>query len=130
MVNKAEEEEVFSDFVTEAPEAALDPTAAPEPVMPIGTAVPVGADAYDFKEYDLKEYDVTGLDKNQYEYGAYDEFGHVAPNPTASYEDAFGPGVAAETDIDETEVNSEVSMDPSRAANGGAVLGLLVTHPY
>ncbi|KAA0704669.1 Collagen alpha-1(XI) chain [Triplophysa tibetana] len=113
--SQAEEEEVFSDFFTDVPEAALDPTAAPEPVMPSGTAEPVGVDTYDFKEYDLKEYDLTGPNKNQYEYGAYDEFGRVAPNPTANYEDFFGPGVAAETDIDETEVKSEVG--------GGAVLG-------
>lgn len=86
--------------------------------MPSGTAEPVGVDAYDFKEYDLKEYDVTGLDKNQYEYGAYDEFGRVAPNPTATYKDAFGPGVAAETDIDQTEVKSEVSMDLARDLRG------------
>uniref|UniRef100_A0A8C2KD55 Collagen, type XI, alpha 1a n=1 Tax=Cyprinus carpio TaxID=7962 RepID=A0A8C2KD55_CYPCA len=97
--NQAVEEEVFSDYVTEMAQAGLDPTAAPEAALPSGTADPVGVDAYDFKEYDLKEYDVTGLDKNQYEYGAYDEFGNVAPNPTSNYEDSFGPGVAAETDI-------------------------------
>uniref|UniRef100_A0A8C1BWY3 Collagen, type XI, alpha 1a n=1 Tax=Cyprinus carpio carpio TaxID=630221 RepID=A0A8C1BWY3_CYPCA len=106
----AVEEEVFSDYVTEMAQAGLDPTAAPEAALPSGTADPVGVDAYDFKEYDLKEYDVTGLDKNQYEYGAYDEFGNVAPNPTSNYEDSFGPGVAAETDIAETEVNGSESV--------------------
>ncbi len=106
------EEEVFGDYVTEMAQAGLDPTPAPEAVLPSGTADPVGVDAYDFKEYDLKEYDVTGLDKNQYEYGPYDEFGNVAPNPPSNYEDSFGQGVAAETDIAETEVTSDVSIDP------------------
>lgn len=106
------EEEVFSDYVTETAQAGLDPTSAPEAALPSGTTDPVGVDAYDFKEYDLNEYDVTGLDKNQYEYGAYNEFGNVAPNPTSNYEDSFGPGVAAETDIAETEVTSDVSIDP------------------
>lgn len=106
------EEEVFSDYVTETAQAGLDPTVAPEAVLPSGTADPIGVDAYDFKEYDLKEYDVTGLDKNQYEYGGYDEFDNAAPNPTSTYEDSFGPGVAAETNIDETEVTSDVSITP------------------
>ncbi len=108
------EEEVFGDYVTEMAQAGLDPTTAPEAVLPSGTADPVGVDAYDFKEYDLKEYDVTGLDKNQYEYGPYDEFGNVAPNPPSNYEDSFGQGVAAETDIAETEVTSDVSIDPQK----------------
>lgn len=115
------EEEVFSDYVTEMAQAGLDPTDAPEAALPRGTADPVGVDAYDFKEYDLKEYDVTGLDKNQYEYGAYDEFGNVAPNPTSNYEDSFGPGVAAETDIAETEVTSDVSIDPQMRVSSSTV---------
>lgn len=114
------EEEVFGDYVTETSQAGLDVTAVPEAVLPSGTVDPVGVDEYDFKEYDLKEYDVTGLDKNQYEYGAYDEFGNAAPNPTSTYEDSFGPGVAAETDIAETEVTSDVSIPLPQ--NEGVVL--------
>uniref|UniRef100_A0A8C1UKB2 Collagen, type XI, alpha 1a n=1 Tax=Cyprinus carpio TaxID=7962 RepID=A0A8C1UKB2_CYPCA len=122
----AVEEEVFSDYVTEMAQAGLDPTAAPEAALPSGTVDPVGVDAYDFKEYDLKEYDVTGLDKNQYEYGAYDEFGNVAPNPTSNYEDSFGPGVAAETDIAETEVTSDVSMTPKWSRPALRLVKLLI----
>uniref|UniRef100_A0A8C2J4I9 Collagen, type XI, alpha 1a n=1 Tax=Cyprinus carpio TaxID=7962 RepID=A0A8C2J4I9_CYPCA len=116
--NQAVEEEVFGDYVTETSQDGLDQSAVPEAALPSGTADPTGVDTYDFKEYDLKEYDVTGLDKNQYEYGVYDEFGNVAPNPTSAYEDSFGPGVAAEKDIAETEVTSDVSIDPPNEDDG------------
>uniref|UniRef100_A0A8C1GCV7 Collagen, type XI, alpha 1a n=1 Tax=Cyprinus carpio TaxID=7962 RepID=A0A8C1GCV7_CYPCA len=129
--NQAVEEEVFSDYVTEMAQAGLDPTAAPEAALPSGTADPVGVDAYDFKEYDLKEYDVTGLDKNQYEYGAYDEFGNVAPNPTSNYEDSFGPGVAAETDIAETELGGGAALGQKGEKGEPAVIepGMLIEGP-
>ncbi|KAL7887726.1 hypothetical protein AOLI_G00054470 [Acnodon oligacanthus] len=109
--NEAVEEDIVDHFVPELAQTGLDPTAGPEPTQPIST----GSDAYDFKEYDLKEYDVNELDKSQYEFGAYDEFGNVAPNPTATYEDEFGLGVPAETDVEETQVGTDVG--------GGAFLG-------
>uniref|UniRef100_A0A3B4BR04 Fibrillar collagen NC1 domain-containing protein n=1 Tax=Pygocentrus nattereri TaxID=42514 RepID=A0A3B4BR04_PYGNA len=104
--NEAVEEEIVDHFVPEPAQTGLDPTAGPEPTQPVAT----GADAYDFKEYDLKEYDVNELDKSQYEFGAYDEFGNAAPNPTATYEDEFGLGVPAETDVEETQVGTDVSI--------------------
>uniref|UniRef100_A0A672LF89 Collagen, type XI, alpha 1a n=1 Tax=Sinocyclocheilus grahami TaxID=75366 RepID=A0A672LF89_SINGR len=129
--NQAVEEEVFSDYVTETAQAGLDLTAAPEAALPSGTADPIGVDAYDFKEYDLKEYDVTGVDKNQYEYGAYDEFGNVAPNPTSNYEDSFGPGVAAETDIAETELGGGAALGQKGEKGEPAVIepGMLIEGP-
>ncbi|KAJ3611614.1 hypothetical protein NHX12_021629, partial [Muraenolepis orangiensis] len=79
-----------------------EPTAAPEAE---GRADRGEEEAYDFNQYDLKEYDLGGADGKAFDYGAYDEFGTaVLPDPTASYRDEVGPGVAAETDFSESAV--------------------------
>uniref|UniRef100_A0A4W4FTZ0 Collagen, type XI, alpha 1a n=1 Tax=Electrophorus electricus TaxID=8005 RepID=A0A4W4FTZ0_ELEEL len=103
--NEAVEEEVVGEAVPEPAQTGLDPMGTPEAPQPSTTGVPEATDPYDLKEYDLKEYDMSEFDKSQYEFGAYDEFGNAAPNPTSIYEDTFGPGVPAETDVEETQVN-------------------------
>ncbi|KAK0134735.1 Collagen alpha-1(XI) chain [Merluccius polli] len=107
---KAVEEEVVEEvgvatggnLYTEAlPATFQEPTVAPETAGRADTE-----EAYDFKQYDLKEYDLGGgADRKVYDYGAYDEYGTaVLPDPTASYHEEVGPGVAAETDVSESAV--------------------------
>ncbi|KAI4896276.1 hypothetical protein NFI96_020229 [Prochilodus magdalenae] len=113
--NEAVEEEIVGYSVKDTSQTGLDPTAGPEPTQPVVT----GTDAYNFKEYDLEEYDVNELDKSQYEFGAYDELGNVAPNPTPAYEDEFGRRVAAEKEVEETQVGTDVSITPGRQSKPG-----------
>lgn len=87
-------------------QVGADPTVAVETVVPVDTKEKVDPthDVYEFKEYDLKEYDTAEFDKT-YDYGNTN-FGYPDPKPTsAAYEEEFGPGVPAETDIRESNVS-------------------------
>lgn len=103
--------EIVDDYITGMEQVGADPTVAVETELPVETVVPVDTkekvdpapDVYEFKEYDLKEYDTGELE--MYDYGNPD-YGHRDPKPTSAvYEEEFGPGVPAETDIRESNVS-------------------------
>lgn len=102
----------MDDYITGMEQVGADPTVTVETVVPVETVIPVDTkekadpapDTYDFKEYDLKEYDTEEFD-NTYVYGNHN-FDHPDPKPTsAAYEEEFGPGVPAETDVRESNVS-------------------------
>ena len=124
------EEEIVDDYITGVEQVGAEPTTGAEtdykgPVGgeedykgPVGAEEdvkgPVGAeedvkgpvdgDAYGFQEYDMKEYDNKGLD----DYGSY---GPDDVKPTeAAYDDDFGPGIPAQTDIRESDVRPPDSL--------------------
>lgn len=87
-------------------QVGADPTVEVETVVPVSTKEKAdpAPDVNEFKEYDLKEYDTEEFDKT-YDYGNHN-FGHPDPKSTPSaYEEEFGPGVPAETDIRESNVS-------------------------
>lgn len=95
--------EIVDDYITGMEQVGADPTVAVETELPVETVVPVDTkekvdpdpDVYEFKEYDLKEYD----------YGNHN-YGDPDAKPTSAvYEEEFGPGVPAETDIRESNVS-------------------------
>lgn len=97
----------MDDYITGIEQVGAEPTIRVETVVPVDTKEKVdpAPDEYEFKEYDLKEYDTEEFDKT-YAYGDHN-FGHPDPKPTsAAYEEEFGPGVPAETDIRESNVSS------------------------
>lgn len=103
--------EIVDDYITGMEQVGADPTVAVETELPVETVVPLDTkekvdpapDMYEFKEYDLKEYDTEEFEK--YDYGNHN-YGHPDPKPTSAvYEEEFGPGVPAETDIRESNVS-------------------------
>uniref|UniRef100_A0A8C4IEC6 Collagen, type XI, alpha 1b n=1 Tax=Dicentrarchus labrax TaxID=13489 RepID=A0A8C4IEC6_DICLA len=99
--------EIVDDYITGVEQVGVDPTAAVETAAPVDNQEKVdpGTDVYEFKEYDLKEYDNKEFVEKPYEYGDYGDYGPTDGKPTsATYEDEFGPGVPAETDIRESSV--------------------------
>ena len=114
------EEEIVDDYITGVEQVGAEPTAGAETDYkgPVGAEEdvkgpvvteedvkgPVDGDAYGFQEYDMKEYDNKGLD----DYGSY---GPADAKPTeAVYEDEFGPGIPAQTDIRESDVRPSDSL--------------------
>lgn len=108
----------MDDYITGVEQVGVDPTAAVETAAPVDNQEKVdpGTDVYEFKEYDLKEYDNKEFVEKPYEYGDYGDYGPTDAKPTsATYEDEFGPGVPAETDIRESSVSAgAVSSDGGR----------------
>lgn len=105
------EGEIVDDYITGVEQVGVDPTVAVETAAPVDTQEKVDAatDVYEFKEYDLKEYDNKEIVEKPYEYGDYGDYGPTDAKPTsATYEDEFGLGVPAETDIRESNVSAEV----------------------
>lgn len=112
----------MDDYITGVEQVGVDPTAAVETVAPVDTheKVDPATDVYEFKEYDLKEYDNKEFVEKPYDYGDYGDYDPIDAKPTsAAYEEEFGPGVPAETDIRESSVSAG-------AAWGGGVWRLMV----
>lgn len=92
----------MDDYITGVEQVGVDPTIAVETAAPVDPKEKVdpATDVYEFKEYDLKEYDHKEFVEKPYEYGDYGDYGTADTKPTsATYDDEFGPGVPAETDI-------------------------------
>lgn len=98
----------MDDYITGVEQVGVDPTNAVETAAPVDPVEKVdpATDVYEFKEYDLKEYDNKEVIEKPYDYGDYGDYG--AKPTSATYEDEFGPGVPAETDIRESNVSVEV----------------------
>uniref|UniRef100_A0A672YZK6 Collagen, type XI, alpha 1b n=1 Tax=Sphaeramia orbicularis TaxID=375764 RepID=A0A672YZK6_9TELE len=106
------EEEIVDDYITGVEQVGADPTVAVETAAPVDPKenVDPGTEIYEFKEYDLKNYDNKEFVEKAYEYGNYDDYGTTDGKPTsATYEEEFGPGVPAETDIRESSVSGCVA---------------------
>lgn len=107
----------MDDYITGAEEVGVDPTVAVEAAAPVETKdkVDPATDAYEFKEYDLKEYDNKQFVEKPYDYGDYGDYGPTDTKPTSvTYEEEFGPGVPAETDIRESSVSTGVIRSECR----------------
>lgn len=103
------EEEIVDDYITGAEEVGVDPTVPVKSATPGETQEKVdpNTDIYEFKEYDIKEYDNKQSVEKPYEYGDYGDYGPTDAKPTSvTYEEEFGPGVPAETDIRESSVSA------------------------
>lgn len=114
------EEEIVDDYITGVEQVGVDPTVAVETAAPVDTPEKVdpATDVYEFKEYDMKEYDNKQFVEKPYEYGDYGDYGTADAKPTsATYEEEFGPGVPAETDIRESSVSAGVVR--SHTGRGG-----------
>lgn len=101
----------MDDYITGVEQVGVDPTVAVETAASVDTQdkVDPATDAYEFKEYDLKEYDNKEFVEKPYDYGDYGDYGPTHAKPTsAAYEEEFGPGVPAETDIRESSVSAGV----------------------
>ncbi|KAG7270506.1 hypothetical protein CRUP_005055 [Coryphaenoides rupestris] len=131
------EEEIVDDYITGVEQVGAEPTAgaagAENDVKgPVGgeeedVKGPVGGEEEDVKgpvdggdAYDFTEYDVTEYDAKAKPYEAYDDYGNYGPTeakPTeAVYEDEFGPGIPAQTDIRESNVDG-TSVRKERRVN-------------
>lgn len=101
----------MDDYITGAEEVGVDPTVAVKSAAPEETQdkVDPATDVYEFKEYDIKEYDNKQFVEKPYDYGDYGDYGPTDAKPTSvTYEEEFGPGVPAETDIRESSVSAGV----------------------
>lgn len=99
----------MDDYITGVEQVGVDPTVAVETAVDTQVKVDPATDVYEFKEYDLKEYDNKELIDKPYEYGDYGDYGPTDAKPTSvTYEEEFGPGVPAETDIRESSVSAGV----------------------
>lgn len=100
--------EIVDDYITGVDEVGVDPTVPVKAAVPVDPPVKVDTetDVKEFKEYDLKEYDTKDFVEKPYDYGNYGDYGdygdygttNAKPTPEV-YEEEFGPGVPAETDI-------------------------------
>lgn len=113
-------EEQIDDYITGVEQVGAEPTAGAtgaenDAKGPAGGEedgkgpADGGGDPYEFTEYDVNEYDAKGYDTKGYDdYGGYGSYGSYGPTdayPTeAGYEDEFGPGIPAQTDIRESNV--------------------------
>lgn len=106
----------MDDYITGVEQVGAEPTAAVDTVVPVETHEEVkspekaqpDAKAYEFEEYDLKEYGNKEFLEKPYDYGHYDDnYGPTDANPTSvTFEEDFGPGSPAETDIRESSVSA------------------------
>uniref|UniRef100_A0A3B4ZKS0 Collagen, type XI, alpha 1b n=1 Tax=Stegastes partitus TaxID=144197 RepID=A0A3B4ZKS0_9TELE len=102
------EGEIVDDYITGVEQVGVDPTVAVETAAPVDPKEKVdpATDVYEFKEYDLKEYDNKEFVEKPYDYGDYGDYNPTDAKPTPeTYEEEFGPGVPAETDIRESSVS-------------------------
>lgn len=96
----------MDDYITGVEQVGVDPTAVAETPAPSDPNVKAEPDVYEFKEYDHKEEVV----EKPYDYSDYGDYGTAKANPTpALYDEEFGPGVPAETDIRESNVSALVA---------------------
>lgn len=106
--NPSPKEEIVDDYITGIEEVGVDPTIATnENVEIVESKNTNAAETQDFKEYDINEYDVKELDRSTYDDSFY-EYGTNTNggNPTGStYEEEFGPGRPAETEVTESNVS-------------------------
>lgn len=119
----------MDDYITGVEQVGVDPTVAVETAAPVDPQEKVdpATDVYEFKEYDLKEYDNKEFVEKPYEYGDYGDYGPTDTKPTsATYEEEFGPGVPAETDIRESSVSAEVVRSDAWESRGGGSMGVVV----
>lgn len=111
----------MDDYITGVEQVGADPTAVVEAAAPVDTKEKVdpATDVYEFKEYDLKEYDDKEIVDKPYDYSYYGNYGHTDAKPTsATYDEEFGPGVPAETNIRESSVSVAVVR---RNSGGGGI---------
>ena len=101
----------MDDYITGVEQVGVTPSGAVEATAledNHGNVDPA-TNVYEFKEYDLKEYDNKEYVDKPYEYGDYDSYGPTDAKPTSAvYEEEFGPGVPAETNIRESSVSAVV----------------------
>ncbi|CAL8369698.1 unnamed protein product [Boreogadus saida] len=143
------EEEIVDDYITGVEQVGAEPTTGAEtdykgPVGgeedykgpagaeedvkgPVGTEEdvkgPVDGDAYGFQEYDMKEYDNKGLD----DYGSY---GPDDVKPTeAAYDEEFGPGIPAQTDIRESDLGGRHGEKGEKGEPAVIEPGMLIEGP-
>uniref|UniRef100_A0A8D3ARY1 Collagen, type XI, alpha 1b n=1 Tax=Scophthalmus maximus TaxID=52904 RepID=A0A8D3ARY1_SCOMX len=113
--------EIVDDYITGVEQVGVDPTAAVEAAAAVDAkeTVEPATDVYEFKEYDLKEYDNKQFVEKPYDYGDYGDYGPTEAKPTSpAYEEEFGPGVPAETDIRESSVSAGVSYLGEKGEKG------------
>lgn len=117
----------MDDYITGVEQVGVDPTTAVETAVPVGTQEEVkthekvdpDTKAYEFEEYDLKEYGNKEFVEKPYDYGDYDNYGPTDANPTSvTFEEDFGPGSPAETDIRESSVSATAGRGRAREVNG------------
>lgn len=108
----------MDDYITGVEQVGVDPTTAVETVETqeeVKTHGKVDPDtkAYEFEEFDLKEYGNKEFLEKSYGYDNYDDvFGQTDANPTSvTFEEDFGPGSPAETDIRESSVSATAGQD-------------------
>lgn len=126
----------MDDYITGVEQVGVDPTTAAETVAPVETQEEVKTNekvdpntkAYEFEEYDLKEYGNKEFLEKPYDYGNYDDlYGQTDANPTSvTFEEDFGPGSPAETDIRE----SSVSATAGRGTGVHCVGGFICSDPF
>lgn len=118
----------MDDYITGVEQVGVDPTTAAETVVPVETQEEVKTNekvdpdtkAYGFEEYDLKEYDNKEFLEKSYDYGNYgDHYDPTDANPTSvTFEEDFGPGSPAETDIRESSVSASAGRGRAIEVNG------------
>jgi len=121
-------EEEIDDYITGVEQVGAEPTAGATGAEtdvkgPVGGEEDVkgpvdGGDPYEFTEYDVNEYDTKAFEKKGYDdyggYGSYGNYGPTEANPTEGvYEDEFGPGIPAQTDIRESNVRPRLLLKTS-----------------
>lgn len=104
--NAENKEEIVYDYTTGTEEVGVDSTVAPnENVEIVESKSTAEGDVQDFKEYDINEYEAKEIDPNHYDDSFY-EYNTNGAKPTSSaYEDEFGPGRPAETEVRESNVS-------------------------
>lgn len=99
-------EEIVDDYITGIEEVGVDPTIATnENVEIVESKTTNEAETLDFKEYDINEYDAKVLDPSNYDDSFYDYNTNGAKPTGSTYEDEFGPGRPAETQVTESNVS-------------------------
>lgn len=105
----------MDDYITGVEQVGVDPTTAAETVVPVETQeevkthekVDADTKAYEFEEYDLKDYGKKEFLEKAFDYGSYDIYDQPNANPTpVTFNEDFGPGSPAETDIRESSVSA------------------------
>lgn len=123
----------MDDYITGVEQVGVDPTTAVETVVPVETQEEVKTHGkvdpdtkpYEFEEYDLKEYGNKEFLEKPYDYRNYDDvFGQTDANPTSvTFEEDFGPGSPAETDIRESSVSATARQEDVGGGGGASHRG-------
>lgn len=115
----------MDDYITGVEQVGVDPTTAVETAVQVETQEEVethekvdpDTKAFEFEEYDLKAYGDKGFVEKTYDYGDYN-YGPTDANPTSvTFEEDFGPGSPAETDIRESSVSATAGRGPATEVN-------------